>query len=146
MTETSSDAQAGITRVDHVAVAVSSMSEALQTWQTLLDKESPDGEEEVASEKVRVAFFEVGETRFELLESMDPTGPIAAFIEKRGPGIHHVCLKVEGIETMIQRLTASGFRFVGDAPRPGAGGCQVAFIHPKSTGGVLIELSEGGSH
>lgn len=129
--------------VDHMAIAVRNLEQSIEVYQTLLGKDQPDRVEEVASESVKVAFFQCGESRFELLESTKPDGPIAKFIEKRGPGVHHICLKVTDIAGEISRLEAAGFRFVGDAPRAGAGGCQVAFIHPKSTGGVLIELSEG---
>lgn len=132
-----------IENVDHIAIAVRGLSDACRVYQSLLDREGPDRVEEVASEKVKVAFFQVGGTRLELLESTDPEGPIARFIEKRGPGVHHVCLKVTGIAALIEKMQGAGFDFVGEAPRPGAGGCQVAFIHPRSTGGVLIELSEG---
>lgn len=128
--------------IDHIAIAVKDLQSSIDLYSTMLNKDGPDGVEEVSAEKVKVAFFEVGESRFELLESTDPSGPIARFLEKRGPGIHHVCLKVKDINGEIERYKAKGFQFVGDAPRTGAGGHLVAFIHPKSTGGVLIELAQ----
>lgn len=128
--------------IDHIAIAVKDLQSSIDLYSTMLNKDGPDGVEEVSAEKVKVAFFEVGESRFELLESTDPSGPIARFLEKRGPGIHHVCLKVKDIKGEIERYKAKGFQFVGEAPRTGAGGHLVAFIHPKSTGGVLIELAQ----
>jgi methylmalonyl-CoA/ethylmalonyl-CoA epimerase len=100
------------------------------------------GEEVVPTEQVKVAFFQVGESAFELLEPTADTSPIAKFLEKRGEGIHHVCLAVADIDAEVARLRGEGYQFVGDAPRPGAGGCRVAFIHPKSAGGILVELSQ----
>jgi methylmalonyl-CoA/ethylmalonyl-CoA epimerase len=128
--------------LDHIAIAVKDLQSSIELYQTILGKEAPDGIEEVASEKVRVAFFELGASRLELLESTDPDGPIARFLDKRGPGLHHVCIKVADIEAEIARYKKEGLVFVGDAPRIGAGGHKVAFIHPKSSGGVLIELAE----
>ncbi|MDF1665382.1 MAG: methylmalonyl-CoA epimerase [Planctomycetota bacterium] len=128
--------------IDHIAIAVKDLQSSIELYSTLLDKDGADGVEEVPSEKVKVAFFQVGESRFELLGSTDPSGPIARFLEKRGPGIHHVCLKVTDIKAEIARYQEKGFQFVGEAPRMGAGGHMVAFIHPKSTGGVLIELAQ----
>src|SRR5262249_39117359 len=113
---------------------------------SLLLGASCKGREEVPSESVRVAFFGVGESRFELLEPTNPSSPIAKFLEKRGEGIHHVCLRVDDIEAEIARLRQEGFEFVGAAPRAGAGGHKVAFVHPKSAGGILVELSEASSH
>lgn len=105
------------------------------------------GLETVESEGVRVAMLEVGESRIELLTPLKPgDGPIGKFLESRGEGVHHVCLGVDGIDASIDALTAAGLPFVGAAPRPGAHGCSVAFLHPKGTCGVLIELSERPAH
>lgn len=127
-------------RIDHLGIAVRDLNASEQLFSTLLGV-APGERETVASEGVEVSFFQVGESRFELLQPTTPESPIAGFLEKRGEGIHHVCLRVADIDAEVARLTAAGFRFVGEAPRPGAGGHRVAFIHPKSAGGILIELS-----
>ncbi|MEZ6183985.1 MAG: methylmalonyl-CoA epimerase [Planctomycetota bacterium] len=111
-------------------------------FRTLLGVEC-SGHDEVASEGVRVAFFQVGEARIELLEPTSDASPLKRSLEKRGPGIHHMALQVDDVAGEVERLQAAGLSFVGDAPRPGAGGCQVAFIHPKSANGILVELSDG---
>jgi methylmalonyl-CoA/ethylmalonyl-CoA epimerase len=131
-----------MTDLDHIAIAVKDLESSIELYKTLLGRASADGLEEVESEKVKVAFFEVGSSRIELLQSTDQEGPIARFLDKRGPGIHHVCFKVSDIEAEISRYQEQGLLFIGDAPRTGAGGHRVAFVHPKSTGGVLIELAE----
>ena len=129
-------------RIDHLGIAVKDLAASEPLFAALLGV-APGGRERVPSEKVEVSFFQVGESRFELLQPTDPDSPIAKAIEKRGEGVHHVCLAVEDIDAEVERLRARGFQFVGDAPRPGAGGCRVAFIHPKSAGGILVELSQG---
>ena len=129
-------------RIDHLGIAVRSLAEAEPLFRTLLGQECM-GHEEVASEGVRVAFFQLGEARVELLEPMSSESPLHKSLEKRGPGIHHVALQVDDVPAEVARLKAAGLTFVGEAPRPGAGGCQVAFIHPKSAGGILVELSDG---
>lgn len=129
--------------IDHLGIAVRSLVEAEKRFSLLLGKPA-GGHEEVPTENVRVAFFDVGESRFELLEPTDPASPIAKFLEKRGEGIHHVCLRVHDIQAEIARLKAAGIEFVGAAPRPGAGGHLVAFVHPRSAGGILLELAEHG--
>ncbi len=128
-------------KIDHLGIAVRDLDEASKRFAILLGVE-PGGREEVPSESVRVAFFQVGESRFELLEPTADASPIAKFLEKRGEGIHHVCLSVRDVKAEVERLRSQGFDFVGTAPRPGAGGHQVAFIHPRSAGGILVELSE----
>lgn len=138
----------GARRIDHLGIAVKDLAAARATFEALLGS-PPLGEETVASEKVRVAFFRTGESAFELLEPTSPDSAVAKFLEKRGEGIHHVCLAVDDIDREVARLRAAGFQFVGDAPRPGAGGARVAFVHPKSAGGILVELSQrppGASH
>ena len=128
-------------RLDHVGIAVRSLAERVPLYQDLLGVPLAR-EEEVPTERVRVAFLGDGETHVELLEPIDGEGPIAQFLEKRGEGVHHLCFEVDDIEATLARLRAAGVTLVGQAPRPGAGGCKVAFLHPKSAGGVLIEISE----
>lgn len=127
-------------KIDHLGIAVKDLAAAERLFETLLDRPA-GGREEVASERVRVSFFPVGESRLELLEPTGPESAIAKALDKRGEGIHHLCLRVEDIDAQVARLRAAGFQFVGDAPRPGSGGHRVAFIHPKSAGGILVELS-----
>jgi methylmalonyl-CoA/ethylmalonyl-CoA epimerase len=105
-----------------------------------------DHVEEVPDQRVRTAFYPVGEGSLEFLESTDPAGPIGKFLEKRGPGIHHVCFEVDDIDAAVAMLVAKGVRMIDSAPRAGAHGCRVAFIHPAETGGVLMELSQGAAH
>lgn len=126
--------------IDHLGIAVKDLAAAERLFGTLLGS-APGGREEVPSERVKVAFFQVGESRLELLEPTGPESAIAKALDKRGEGIHHLCLRVPDIEAEVARLRAAGFQFVGDAPRPGSGGHRVAFIHPKSAGGILVELS-----
>jgi methylmalonyl-CoA/ethylmalonyl-CoA epimerase len=99
--------------------------------------------EEVSDQKVKTAFFPVGESTLEFLESTDPEGPIGKFLAKRGPGIHHICFEVDDVDAMVAHLLAKGVRMIDAVPRQGAHGCRVAFIHPAETGGVLMELSQG---
>jgi methylmalonyl-CoA epimerase len=132
-------------RIDHLGIAVRDLAASEKKFSLLLGA-APKGREEVASEQVRVSFFAVGESRFELLEPTGPDSPIAKFLDKRGEGIHHVCLHVDDIEREIARLKGAGFEFVGAAPRVGAGGHRVAFVHPRSAGGILVELAESPHH
>lgn len=127
--------------VDHLGIAVRSLAEGKRLYGEVLGLRLLF-EEEVASERVRVAGYDGGGLRLELLESTDPAGPIAGFLAKRGPGIHHVCYRVDDIRATLAQLAARGIQPLGAAPRPGAGGCQVAFLHPKDAGGVLVELSQ----
>jgi methylmalonyl-CoA epimerase len=126
-------------RLDHVGIAVRSLAERVPLYRDLLGV-TLVREEEVPTERVRVAFLGDGETHVELLEPLGGEGPIAQFLEKRGEGVHHLCFEVDDIEAAIARLREAGVTLVGEAPRPGAGGCKVAFLHPKSAGGVLIEI------
>jgi methylmalonyl-CoA/ethylmalonyl-CoA epimerase len=128
-------------RLDHVGIAVRSLAERVPLYRDLLGVPLAR-EEDVPTERVRVAFLGNGETHVELLEPMNGEGPIAQFLEKRGEGVHHLCFEVDDIEAALDHLRAEGIALVGEAPRPGAGGCKVAFLHPKTTGGVLIELTE----
>ena len=101
------------------------------------------GQETVASEKVKVAFFNTeNDARIELLEPLGETGAVQKFMAKRGPGIHHICFRVDGIDKLVELLKSHGVQFINEEPKAGAHNCRVVFIHPKSTGGVLVELSE----
>jgi methylmalonyl-CoA/ethylmalonyl-CoA epimerase len=129
----------GVTRIDHIGVAVPSIDSSLAVYTGLLGLEQ-GGVHDVADQKVRACFIPVGESRIELLEPTDPTGVIARFLEKRGPGLHHVAYRVTDIDTALQRLKERGVRLIDASPRIGAGGARIAFIHPQETGGVLTEL------
>ncbi len=128
------------TRIDHIGIAVNSIEEASKVYTTL--GLTAHGVEEVEEQKVKVAFFPCGDSEIELLESTSPDGPIAKFIEKKGEGIQHIALRVDNLEEALAELKAKGIRLIDETPRYGAGGARIAFLHPKSTGGVLIELSE----
>ena len=129
-------------RLDHLGIAVADSEGALRFWRDALGLQVAH-EEEVASEKVKVTMLPAGESRVELLEPLPGDGgPVGAYLEKRGGGIHHVCVRVPDIRAALARLESAGAQVVGEAPRQGAGGCLVAFVHPKSTGGVLLELSQ----
>jgi methylmalonyl-CoA epimerase len=129
-----------IERIDHVGVAVRSLAEARKTYEALgLFVERV---EDVPHEGVRVAMIACGESHIELLEPLDDASPIAKFLERRGPGIHHLCLRSDDVRGDDQRLRAAGLELLRPEPTRGAGGCWVQFVHPKSAGGVLLELSE----
>jgi methylmalonyl-CoA epimerase len=134
-------ATANLGPVDHIGIAVRDLDDGKALYGETLGLKLVF-EEEVPTERVRVAGYDGGGLRIELLASTDPEGPIAKFVAKRGPGIHHVCYRVDDIEAVLRRLKARGIEPIGDAPRPGAGGCRVAFLHPRDAGGVLVELSE----
>jgi methylmalonyl-CoA/ethylmalonyl-CoA epimerase len=127
--------------VNHIGIAVRSI-DAQRAWYEDILGAIFEGIETVADQKVRVGFFRVGEVRFELLEPTDPTSTVASFLEKRGEGLHHVALTVENIEARIAELKAAGIRMIDNVPRPGAHHMSIAFVHPKSTFGVLTELCE----
>ncbi len=130
-------------KIDHLGIAVKNLDvvRAFYTEKLMLPCE---GEEVVAEQKVRVAFLPVGETNIELLESTSPDGPVAKFIEQKGEGIHHVAIRVGNIEEALASLKARGVRLIDEKPRIGAHGAKIAFIHPKESHGVLIELCEKG--
>jgi methylmalonyl-CoA/ethylmalonyl-CoA epimerase len=128
-----------MTKLDHIGIAVKSL-EAAKIYETL--GLTVQHTETVATQKVNTAFLSVGDSSLELLEPTSPDSPIAKFIEKRGEGIHHICLRVDDLESHLERLKAAGYRLVNEAPVPGAHGCRVAFLHPSAGNGVLIELSE----
>ncbi|MBU8879299.1 methylmalonyl-CoA epimerase [Bacillus sp. FJAT-29790] len=130
-----------IKKVDHIGIAVRSLEEALPFYTEIL-RLPLLGIEEVDSEKVKVAFLKAGETKLELLEPTSSESPIAKYIEKRGEGIHHVALGVDSIQERINEMKEKGIRMLNEMPKAGAGGAQVAFMHPKSTGSVLYEFCE----
>lgn len=132
-----------IEQVDHIGIAVRSIDEARVLYEALgLEVEEI---EEVPQEKVRVAMIPCGQARIELLEPTAPDSPIAKFLDDRGPGIHHLCLKSGDVVEDDAKLRQAGFRVLRDEPTAGAGGTRVQFVHPKSTGGVLLEIAEHGS-
>ena len=128
-------------KVDHIGIAVKSIDEALKFYEGVLGIECVS-QEVVEEQKVRVAFLPIGDTEVELLESTEEDGPVAKFIEKKGEGIQHIAYKVDDIEKSIEELKAKGIRMIDEKPRYGAGGAKIAFLHPKSTFGVLIELCQ----
>src|SRR5690606_21654108 len=129
------------THIEHIGIAVNNLQEAIHYYEKILGL-SCYAIEEVADQKVRTAFFKLGQTKIELLESTSPDGPIAKFIEKKGPGLHHIALAVEGIQKNLDELSAKGVSLIDATPRKGAEGLNIAFLHPKSTHGVLTELCE----
>ena len=130
-----------VLKIDHLGIAVHSIEEAKKLFQDTLGLEF-EGSETVAEQKVTTAFFPVGDSEVELLESTAPDGPIAKYLEKRGEGIQHIAFRVENIEEALAELKERGIRLIDEKPRKGAGGAKIAFLHPKSTHGVLIEISE----
>ena len=127
--------------LNHIGIAVRSIEEQKPFYENQLGARF-EHIEEVPSQKVRVAFFKVGEIRLEILEPTDATSPIQSFIEKRGEGLHHLAFTVDDIKSRIAELKQAGLRMIDETPRPGAHHMQIAFIHPKSTFGVLTELCE----
>ena len=131
--------------LDHIAIAVKSLEDGRKFYQAIGFGEMST--ELVESQKVMTGFLAMGNrANIELLEPTSDDSPVAKFLEKRGPGIHHICLRVKGIDAVVADLVARGIQMIDTVPKPGAHGCRVAFIHPKSTGGVLIELSERPSN
>jgi methylmalonyl-CoA/ethylmalonyl-CoA epimerase len=127
--------------IEHIGIAVENLNDAISFYERIFGLKCYNIEE-VPSQKVRTAFFMVGQTKIELLESTDPEGPIGKFIEKRGEGIHHIAFAVMGIEEQLKFAESAGIRLIDSVPREGAEGLQIAFLHPKSTFGVLTELCE----
>ena len=130
-----------ILKIDHIGVAVKSIDDAKNFFVDKLGM-NLDDLEEVAEQKVRVGFMPVGDSELELLESTAPDGPIAKYIDKNGQGVQHVAFRVDNIEEAIKELKGKGVRMINEEPRPGAGGNKIAFIHPKETYGVLVEICE----
>lgn len=132
-----------LTKINHIGIAVKSLDETIPFYRDSLGMAFA-GIEEVAEQKVRVAMLQIGETKIELLEPTADESPVARFLEKNGPGIHHIAYEVADIEAAIATLMASGIRMVDEKPRHGAHGTRIAFIHPKSSLGVLTELCQIG--
>jgi len=130
-----------LTKINHIGVAVASIEEALPFYRDALGMVL-GGTEEVPSQLVKVAFLSVGESKIELLEPTSAESPVAKFLEKNGPGTHHVAYEVADIEAAIATLLAQGTRMIDQTPRLGAHGAKIAFVHPKSSGGVLTELCQ----
>lgn len=128
-----------ILKIDHLGIAVPSLTEGVPAWEAL--GFTVQDRHDVPTEKVRTAFLPIGDAQFELLEPTDPDSVIARFLEKRS-GLHHVCILVEDIEDALRELKGRGVRLLDETPRVGAGGCKVAFVHPKAAGGVLLELKQ----
>ena len=127
-------------RVDHVGIAVKNLDESVKFYESLGFKAT--GYETVEEQKVKVAFLPCGDSELELLESTEPDGPIARFIEKNGPGIQHIAIRVDDIDKALEELKAKEVRLIDQTPRYGAGNARIAFVHPKATGGVLLELTQ----
>jgi methylmalonyl-CoA/ethylmalonyl-CoA epimerase len=130
-----------IKKIDHLGIAVSNLEEAKNLYENVFGLKVSEIEE-VDEQKVKVAFIPIGESKFELLESTQPDGPIAKYIEKKGQGVQHVALRVDNINKAIANMKEKGIRVLDEKPRYGAGGAKIAFLHPKDTGGILIELCE----
>jgi len=129
------------THIEHIGIAVNSLEESIPFFENILGLKCY-AIEEVAEQKVKTAFFLVGQTKIELLESTDPEGPVGKFIESKGQGVHHVAFAVEGLQEKLDMAAEKGVRLIDKAPRKGAEGLNIAFLHPKSTCGVLMELCE----
>lgn len=128
-----------IERIEHIGIAVSNLDEAIRFYEKVLNL-TCYAIEEVADQKVRTAFFKIGETKIELLESTDPEGPVGKFIEKKGEGIHHIAYAVDNIEQALTETESKGVRLIDRTPRNGAEGLRIGFLHPKNTMGVLTEF------
>jgi methylmalonyl-CoA/ethylmalonyl-CoA epimerase len=126
-------------KVDHIGIATQTLDEALAIWRDALGLQV-DHTEEVAEQGVRIAMLSAGGTHIELLEPLNENSPVGKFLEKRGPGIHHIAIRVADIRASLAALRARGTRLIDESPRTGAGGCLVAFVHPSSANGVLLEL------
>ncbi len=130
-----------IKHIEHIGIAVKSLESAIAFYESTLGLKCY-AIEEVPDQKVRTAFFKVGQTKVELLESTDPEGPIGKFIEKKGEGVHHMAFATEGLQENLDELSQNGIRLIDRNPRKGAEGLNIAFLHPKDTLGVLTELCE----
>jgi len=130
-----------LSHIEHIGIAVKNMDEAIKFYEEILGLKCY-AVEEVADQKVKTAFFQIGQTKIELLESTDPEGPIGKFIEKRGEGIHHIAFAAKGLESSLEELKIKGIKLIDEKPRKGAEGLNIAFLHPKATYGVLTELCE----
>ena len=128
-----------ISKIEHIGIAVESLEKAIPYYETLLGSKCY-AIEEVIDQKVKTAFFKVGETKIELLESMDPEGPIGKFLERKGPGVHHIAFAVDQVDSALAEVELAGIQLVDKKGRKGAEGLNIGFLHPKSTFGVLTEL------
>ena len=128
-------------KIDHIGVAVKNLENSLHLFKDILGMQY-SGEEVVEEQNVKVAFLPIGESEIELLESTSPDGNIARYIEKKGEGIHHIAFEVDDLESMLEELQQKGIRLIDKEPRYGAGGTRIAFLHPKNTNGILVELCE----
>ena len=132
-----------IKHIDHIGIAVKSIDQAKKFYSDILGLKI-EGIENVADQKVNVAFLPITDSELELVESTHPDGPVAKYIEAKGEGIQHIAFRVENIEEALAELKAKGVRLIDEKPRKGAGGAKIAFIHPKETNGVLVEICERG--
>ncbi len=132
-------------KISHIGIAVENIEAALPFYRDVLGLEF-EGTEVVAEQKVKVAFLAIGESRIELLEPTAPDSPVAKFLEKNGPGVHHLAYEVDGLEGRLASLKGEGVRLIDETPRIGAHHTRIAFLHPKASGGVLTELCESGDH
>ena len=130
-----------IKKINHIAVAVNNLEEAAKFYQNVLGL-NLSGVEVVTAQKTRVGFFKIGESNIELVQPAEPDSPLVKFLETKGPGIHHICFEVDDVEAEVKAFLEKGATMVDQKPRPGAHNTKVAFIHPKSSSGVLIELCE----
>lgn len=130
-----------LTHIEHIGIAVNNLEESIKYYEEVLGLKCYNIEE-VKEQKVRTAFLKIGETKIELLESTDPEGPIGKFIEKKGQGVHHIAFATNGLQNSLDDAANKGIQLIDKTPRKGAEGLDIAFLHPKSTGGVLTELCE----
>ncbi len=130
-----------ISHIEHIGIAVANLDEAIPFYENVLGLKCY-AVEEVKDQKVKTAFFKVGQTKIELLQSTDPEGPVGKFIEKKGQGVHHIAFAVDGLAETLPGLEEKGIRLIDKTPRKGAEGLNIGFLHPKSTFGVLTELCE----
>lgn len=130
-----------LTHIEHIGIAVKNMEESIKFWENILGLKCY-AVEEVKEQKVKTAFFMIGQTKIELLESTDPEGPIGKFVEKKGEGVHHIAFASKGLEDNLVELENKGIQLIDKTPRKGAEGLDIAFLHPKSTQGILIEMCE----
>jgi len=130
-----------IKKINHIAIAVNNIEEAAKFYQTILGL-NLSGVEVVTAQKTRVGFFKIGESNIELVQPAEPDSPLVKFLETKGPGIHHICFEVDDVETEVKAYLEKGATLIDQKPRPGAHNTKVAFVHPKSSSGVLIELCE----
>jgi methylmalonyl-CoA/ethylmalonyl-CoA epimerase len=128
-------------KINHIAIAVNNLEEAAKFYQTVLGL-TLSGVEVVTAQKTRVGFFKIGESNIELVQPAEPDSPLVKFLETKGPGIHHICFEVDDVEAEVKAFLEKGATMVDQKPRPGAHNTKVAFVHPKSSSGVLIELCE----